>query len=137
MRSHHHVLDLLRSVLQGWKYALPQFLDEGGRWYVSFADSAFRGMKLSLLRPVLRFSDEECSPMWRSGAIPYAHSKKEDVAWKEQRASLSESIDSASDKNSAGAENSGNVRNTQKGPEKGGAVASKVKKAPAPELGCY
>ena len=84
MRGCHHVLDLLKTVWQGWMRVMPGYLQEDSGWYSCFKRSAFQGKTVSILRPVLRFSDEEVSPEWRTGGVPYAHWAKEEVSWKER-----------------------------------------------------
>ncbi|KAI1506027.1 CoA-transferase family III domain-containing protein [Biscogniauxia marginata] len=72
MRGAHHVLDLLVTVWAGWKRVLGGYLEEDGGWFQSFDDSAFGG-RLSLLKPVVRLSDEESTPHWRTPSVPYGY----------------------------------------------------------------
>ncbi|KAK3935319.1 CoA-transferase family III domain-containing protein [Diplogelasinospora grovesii] len=82
MRASHHVLDLLGNVYVGWKRVLGEYLEEDSGLFQSFDNSPFGGRRLSILRPVVRFSDEESSPEWRSPSVPYAYEKKEEVAFR-------------------------------------------------------
>ncbi|KAK3385525.1 CoA-transferase family III domain-containing protein [Podospora didyma] len=99
MRGAHHVLDLLRTVWQGWTTTAPlnEYLKEDSGWYQSWEESAFgteneRKQTLSILRPVARFDiqghdgKEEAEvgvePNWMLPSVPYAHEAKEGVAFK-------------------------------------------------------
>lgn len=79
MRGSHHVLDLMMTVWDGWKRVLGRELAEDGGWYQSFETSAFDGNKLSILRPVVRLSDDEVTPRWKTPSVPYAYEKAEAV----------------------------------------------------------
>ncbi|KAI5921813.1 CoA-transferase family III domain-containing protein [Camillea tinctor] len=76
MRGAHHVLDLLETVWRGWKRVLGTYLEEDGGWFQSFDDSAFGG-RLSLLKPVVKLSDEESTPHWKTPSVPYGHASVE------------------------------------------------------------
>lgn len=79
MRGAHHVLDLLVTVWDGWKRVLGAYLEEGSGWFQTFDRSEFGGQRLSLLRPVVRFSDEASSPAWRTPSKPYGAEKATEV----------------------------------------------------------
>lgn len=82
MRGQHHVLDLLATVWTGWKRVLGEYLDEEGDWFQRFEGSAFAGLRLSLLKPVLqmRVGGDEAA-RWSSPSVPYGQEKLEDVKW--------------------------------------------------------
>ncbi|KAI1486835.1 CoA-transferase family III domain-containing protein [Biscogniauxia mediterranea] len=73
MRGAHHVLDLLTTVWDGWKRVLGARLEEDGGWFQSFDHSAFGGGRLSILKPVVRLSDEESTPHWKTPSVPYGY----------------------------------------------------------------
>lgn len=77
MRGAHHVLDLLKTVTEGWNRVFgDSHLKEGSDFYQSFEKSAFGGEKLSVLKPVVKLSDEESTPLWSTPSVPYcAHDK--------------------------------------------------------------
>ncbi|RGP78410.1 hypothetical protein FLONG3_3546 [Fusarium longipes] len=79
MRGSHHVLDLLVTVWNGWKRVLGQTLAEDSGCYQSFDNSAFDGKKLSILKPVVKFSDEKSTPQWKTPSVPYAYEKAEGI----------------------------------------------------------
>lgn len=79
MRGSHHVLDLLITVWNGWKRVLGDILAEDSGFYQSFENSAFDGKKLSILKPVVRLSDEKSTPRWATPSVPYAYEKAEGV----------------------------------------------------------
>ncbi|KAH8678325.1 CoA-transferase family III domain-containing protein [Xylariales sp. PMI_506] len=82
MRAQHHVLDLLVTVMDGWKRVLGAHLEEGSGWFQSFEGSAFGGERLSILKPVVGLSDAECTPRWTSPSVPYAYEKAADVTFR-------------------------------------------------------
>ncbi|KAK6824571.1 hypothetical protein PG987_012065 [Apiospora arundinis] len=82
MRGSHHVLDLLVTIYDGWKRVLGAYLEENSGWFQSFEKSAFGGDRLSLLKPVVSFSDKESTPEWRTPSLPYAALKAEEVKFK-------------------------------------------------------
>ncbi|PVI05743.1 CoA-transferase family III [Periconia macrospinosa] len=72
MRGAHHVLDLLVTVYHGWKRVFGEsYLREESGWFQSFEKSAFGGKRLSVLKPVVRLSDSESTPSWRTPSVPY------------------------------------------------------------------
>ncbi|KAK4183545.1 succinate--hydroxymethylglutarate CoA-transferase [Podospora australis] len=82
MRGQHHVLDLLGTVWDGWmgNEVVQKYLKEDGGWFESWKESAFgQGMRLSILKPVVRFSvgqeeekDEEgARPAWTLPSVPF------------------------------------------------------------------
>ncbi|KAF5020539.1 hypothetical protein F66182_7438 [Fusarium sp. NRRL 66182] len=77
MRGSHHVLDLLLTVWDGWKRVLGSALEEGSGLYQSFETSTFDGKTLSILKPVVKLSDSDMSPHWKTPSVPYAHEKAE------------------------------------------------------------
>lgn len=79
MRGQHHVLDLLVTVWNGWKKVLGDYLQPASGWFQSFENSAFDGQTLSILKPVVKFENEDSSPEWRSPSVPYAYEKAEEV----------------------------------------------------------
>ncbi|GKU21280.1 unnamed protein product [Fusarium langsethiae] len=79
MRGSHHVLDLLLTVWDGWKRVLGRTLAEDSGFYQSFENSAFDGKKLSILKPVVRLSDEKSTPQWKTPSVPYAYEKAESI----------------------------------------------------------
>ncbi|CAG1974371.1 unnamed protein product [Fusarium graminearum] len=79
MRGSHHVLDLLITVWNGWKRVLGETLAEDSGFYQSFENSAFDGKKLSILKPVVRLSDEKSTPQWTTPSVPYAYEKAEGI----------------------------------------------------------
>ncbi|KAG8668030.1 hypothetical protein FPOAC2_10209 [Fusarium poae] len=79
MRGSHHVLDLLLTVWDGWKRVLGSTLAEDSGFYQSFENSAFDGKKLSILKPVVRLSDEKSTPQWKTPSVPYAYEKAEGI----------------------------------------------------------
>lgn len=82
MRGSHHVLDLLVTIYDGWKRVLGAYLEENSGWFQSFEKSSFGGDRLSLLKPVLSFSDKESTPEWRTPSLPYAALKAEEVKFR-------------------------------------------------------
>ncbi|KAK3317655.1 CoA-transferase family III domain-containing protein [Cercophora scortea] len=92
MRAAHHVLDLMGTVWRGWSgdAVLGGYLAEDSGWFQSWEGSAFRGLRLSVLRPVVRFVDGEgggeesgVTPEWRSPSVPHGWERKEDVAFRD------------------------------------------------------
>ena len=91
MRAEHHVLDLLLAVWKGWtgNEVMREYLREDGGWFQSWEQSAFGGgLKLSILRPVIRFTGAEdgeeekgITPEWGSGSVPYGWVRKEDISY--------------------------------------------------------
>lgn len=83
MRGAHHVLDLLMTVWDGWQKVFGEsYLKETSGWFQSFENSAFGGGKrLSILRPVVRISDTETEPEWRSPSVPYCHKARQNVTF--------------------------------------------------------
>ncbi|KAK0725262.1 CoA-transferase family III domain-containing protein [Lasiosphaeris hirsuta] len=89
MRGAHHVLDLLRTVLEGWGRTEPlaSYLKEDSGWFQTWEGSAFGdGKRLSILRPVVEFIRGEdgaleggVNPEWRSPSVPYAMVEKDKV----------------------------------------------------------
>ncbi|KAK6703598.1 hypothetical protein SNK04_013526 [Fusarium graminearum] len=79
MRGSHHVLDLLITVWNGWKRVLGDTLAEDSGFYQSFENSAFDGKKLSILKPVVRLSDEKSTPQWTTPSVPYAYEKAQGI----------------------------------------------------------
>ncbi|CEF86501.1 hypothetical protein FGSG_11413 [Fusarium graminearum PH-1] len=79
MRGSHHVLDLLITVWNGWKRVLGDTLAENSGFYQSFENSAFDGKKLSILKPVVRLSDEKSTPQWTTPSVPYAYEKAQGI----------------------------------------------------------
>lgn len=79
MRGSHHVLDLLITVWNGWKRVLGDILAEDSGFYQSFENSAFDGKKLSILKPVVRLSDEKSTPQWTTPSVPYAYEKAQGI----------------------------------------------------------
>ncbi|KAK3689424.1 CoA-transferase family III domain-containing protein [Podospora appendiculata] len=88
MRAAHHVLDLMGTVWRGWNgdKVLSRYLEEDGGWFQSWEESAFRGLRLSVLRPVVRFVDGErggeesgVTPEWQSPSVPHGWERKEVV----------------------------------------------------------
>ncbi|KAL4728111.1 hypothetical protein ACLX1H_004846 [Fusarium chlamydosporum] len=80
MRGSHHVLDLLLTVWDGWKRVLGNMVAENNGFYQSFETSAFEGKKLSILKPVVRLSDES-TPQWTTPSVPYAYHKAEGISF--------------------------------------------------------
>lgn len=90
MRAEHHVLDLLMTVWEGWMRdeLMAGYLREDGGWFQSWERSAFGdGLRLSILRPVIRFTGENgeeergVTPEWKSSSVPYGCEKKEDIGF--------------------------------------------------------
>ncbi|GAB1317844.1 hypothetical protein MFIFM68171_08054 [Madurella fahalii] len=90
MRAEHHVLDLLMTVWKGWvgNELMAGYLREDGGWFQSWEKSVFGdGLKLSILRPVMRFVREDggeqrgVTPEWKSPSVPYGWERKEDVGF--------------------------------------------------------
>ncbi|CEI70781.1 hypothetical protein FVEN_g738 [Fusarium venenatum] len=79
MRGSHHVLDLLMTVWNGWKRVLGSTLAEDSGFYQSFDNSAFDGKKLSILKPVVKLSDEKSTPQWKTPSVPYAYEKADGI----------------------------------------------------------
>ncbi|KAK8087492.1 Succinate--hydroxymethylglutarate CoA-transferase [Apiospora phragmitis] len=82
MRGAHHVLDLLVTVWDGWKRVLGSYLEEGSGWFQTFDKSEFGGQSLSLLKPVVSFSDKASTPEWKTPSLPYAAQKATEVKWR-------------------------------------------------------
>ncbi|KAJ4410614.1 hypothetical protein N0V82_009205 [Gnomoniopsis sp. IMI 355080] len=75
MRGQHHVLDLLVNVWNGWKKVFGNYLEVGSGWFQHFNNSAFGGKKLSILKPVVSFEEDDASnPEWRTPSVPYCYS---------------------------------------------------------------
>ncbi|KAK8095066.1 hypothetical protein PG997_001751 [Apiospora hydei] len=82
MRGQHHVLDLLVTVWDGWKRVFgSSYLEEGSGWFQKFDKSEFGGQSLSLLKPVVGFSDKASTPEWKTPSLPYAAQKAAEVKW--------------------------------------------------------
>lgn len=80
MRGSHHVLDLLVTVWNGWKKVLGNYLHPDGGWFQTFEKSAFGNQRLSILRPVVSFqNEEETTPKWKTASVPYAYEKADSV----------------------------------------------------------
>ncbi|KAK4463547.1 succinate--hydroxymethylglutarate CoA-transferase [Cladorrhinum samala] len=96
MRAQHHVLDLLKAVWEGWQrdeLMRERYLREGNReFWQSWEKSAFGpggGMRLSILKPVVRFQtlnldghqeiEKETAPGWTSPSVPYCFHDKDEV----------------------------------------------------------
>ncbi|KAF6786404.1 putative alpha methylacyl-CoA racemase [Colletotrichum sojae] len=80
MRGSHHVLDLLVTVWNGWKKVLGHYLQPEGDWFQTFEESAFGNQRLSILRPVVRFqNEEEITPKWKTPSVPYAYEKADSI----------------------------------------------------------
>ncbi|KAF6821737.1 putative alpha methylacyl-CoA racemase [Colletotrichum plurivorum] len=80
MRGSHHVLDLLVTVWNGWKKVLGHYLQPEGNWFQTFEESAFGNQRLSILRPVVRFqNEEEITPKWKTPSVPYAYEKADSI----------------------------------------------------------
>ncbi|KAK7977146.1 hypothetical protein PG988_004636 [Apiospora saccharicola] len=79
MRGAHHVLDLLVTVWAGWKRVLGSYLEEGSGWFQTYEKSEFDGQSLSLLKPVVSFSDKASSPEWKTPSKPYGAEKATEV----------------------------------------------------------
>ncbi|KAK7947721.1 uncharacterized protein PG986_008607 [Apiospora aurea] len=82
MRGQHHVLDLLVTVWDGWKRVFgASYLEEGSGWFQKFDKSEFDGKSLSLLKPVVGFSDKASTPEWKTPSLPYAAQRAAEVKW--------------------------------------------------------
>ncbi|KAK3997894.1 succinate--hydroxymethylglutarate CoA-transferase [Cladorrhinum sp. PSN332] len=103
MRGEHHVLDLLKTVWDGWEgnEVTREYLSEGNEevWQ-TWEKSAFGGgMRLSVLKPVVRFEIEEgeekgrleggVTPEWTSPSVPYGFHDKDAVRFREENADFS------------------------------------------------
>lgn len=88
MRGQHHVLDLMRVVLNGWAgdERTAELLKEG-EWFTSWEGSTFGGRKLSVLKPVVRFTvdgtgeEEGVGPEWKTASVPHGKARRGDVAF--------------------------------------------------------
>lgn len=80
MRGQHHVLDLLVTVWNGWTKVFGDYLQVGSGWFQHFNNSAFGGKKLSILKPVVSFGDDDVSnPEWRTPSVPYCYEAAESI----------------------------------------------------------
>lgn len=80
MRGQHHVLDLLVTVWNGWTKVFGDYLQVGSGWFQQFSNSAFGGKKLSILKPVVSFGNDDVSnPEWRTPSVPYCYEAAESI----------------------------------------------------------
>ncbi|KAK5045071.1 hypothetical protein LTR84_010219 [Exophiala bonariae] len=70
--SDEHVAPLYYSILKAWERAESVMKNED--FFVTFSDSVF-GSQLRVLAPIVRYTDEECSPRWTSPPVPFCHHK--------------------------------------------------------------
>lgn len=66
-----YVSEVLVSVVQGWKKALPGYLDEDSKLMTTFEDG-FWGRQ-TIMKPVARLGEEKSTPMWTSPPVPHCH----------------------------------------------------------------
>lgn len=92
MRAEHHVLDLLKTVWEGWKgdELMREYLrEQNGEFWQSWEKSPFgSGMRLSILKPVVSFRtlkdgnqeiEKGVAPEWTSPSVPYCFHDKNEV----------------------------------------------------------
>lgn len=72
------VEELLYVLAGAWGKKSDVLRREG--YMTTFEETPF-GRKHSILSPILRFGNDQCSPRWESGPVPYCHS--ESVRWAE------------------------------------------------------
>ncbi|KAM7188273.1 succinate--hydroxymethylglutarate CoA-transferase [Naviculisporaceae sp. PSN 640] len=83
MRGQHHVLDLMKVVLNGWAgdEITAELLKEG-ELFTSWEGSAFGGRKLNVLKPVVRFEvdgtreEEGVCPEWKTASVPHGQGRR-------------------------------------------------------------
>lgn len=63
-----YVSEVLISVVNGWKKALPGYLDEGSELMTTF-DRGFWEHQ-TILKPVARLDDDDATPKWTSPPVP-------------------------------------------------------------------
>lgn len=66
-----YVSEILSSVVNGWKKALPGYLDEDSKFMTTF-EGGFWG-RHTILKPVARLDDEESTARWTSPPVPHCH----------------------------------------------------------------
>ncbi|KAK4166931.1 succinate--hydroxymethylglutarate CoA-transferase [Cladorrhinum sp. PSN259] len=98
MRAGHHVLDLLKIVWEGWEGndVMKEYLREDNKvlWQTWEKSEFGGGMRLSVLKPVVRFESEDggekdglergVTPEWTSPSVPYGFHDKDTVCFYEK-----------------------------------------------------
>jgi hypothetical protein len=71
-----HVIELYYDIAEAWKENSDLVTNE--EYYTHFRDSVY-GKDVRVLRPVVRYTDEETTPRWTSPPVPFCYHKE--VAW--------------------------------------------------------
>jgi hypothetical protein len=73
-----YVSEILVSVVNGWKNALPGYLDENSRFMTTF-EGGFWG-RHTILKPVARLDDDKSTANWTSSPVPHCHHARS-ITW--------------------------------------------------------
>ncbi|KAL4740595.1 CoA-transferase family III [Aspergillus similis] len=73
-----YVSEILVSVVNGWKKALPGYLDENSKYMTTF-EGGFWG-RHTILKPVAQLDDDESTARWTSPPVPHCYHDRS-ITW--------------------------------------------------------
>lgn len=73
-----YVSEILVAVVNGWKKALPGYLDENSKYMTTF-EEGFWG-RHTILKPVARLNDDASTARWTSAPVPHCHHDRS-ITW--------------------------------------------------------